>query len=79
MIQYDGIQEKCTSKTTPRPSSDEALPQATKLPTFLSQVKIYNGTFSDESMWKIFLRPFSFILSPVVSINSATRSGMCMN
>ncbi len=35
-------------------------------PTFLSQLKIYNGTFTDESVWKIFLRPFPLILSPVV-------------
>ncbi|KAI1784320.1 MFS general substrate transporter [Ganoderma leucocontextum] len=34
-------------------------------PTFLRQLKIYNGTFSDESVWKIFLRPFPFVLSPV--------------
>ncbi|PIL28608.1 MFS general substrate transporter [Ganoderma sinense ZZ0214-1] len=36
-----------------------------KLPTFLSQFKIYNGTFSDETIWRIFLRPFPFLLSPV--------------
>ncbi|KAM5535242.1 hypothetical protein V8D89_011048 [Ganoderma adspersum] len=34
-------------------------------PTCLSQLKIYNGTFSDESIWRIFLQPFPFILSPV--------------
>ncbi|KAI1791927.1 MFS general substrate transporter [Ganoderma leucocontextum] len=34
-------------------------------PTFLSQLKIYSGTFSDESVWKIFLRPLPLILSPV--------------
>ncbi|KAI1791982.1 major facilitator superfamily domain-containing protein [Ganoderma leucocontextum] len=34
-------------------------------PTFLSQLRIYNGTFSDESVRKIFLRPFPFLLSPV--------------
>ena len=37
-----------------------------KPPSFLSQLKIYNGTFSDESVWKIFFRPIPFILSPVV-------------
>ena len=38
-------------------------------PLFLSQLKIYNGTFSEESMWSLFLRPFPFILSPVVCIH----------
>ncbi|PIL27048.1 MFS general substrate transporter [Ganoderma sinense ZZ0214-1] len=36
-----------------------------KPPSFLSHLKIYNGTFSDESLWKIFVRPFPFLLSPV--------------
>ncbi|KAM5531176.1 hypothetical protein V8D89_015146 [Ganoderma adspersum] len=33
--------------------------------TFLSQLMIYNGTFSDESLWSIFFRPFTLIMSPV--------------
>ncbi|KAM5538327.1 hypothetical protein V8D89_007929 [Ganoderma adspersum] len=37
----------------------------TDVPPFLSQLKVYNGTFSDESLWKIFTRPFALILSPV--------------
>ncbi len=39
-----------------------------KPPTFLRQLKIYNGTFLEESAWKIFLRPFLFIVSPVVRV-----------
>ncbi|KAM5538343.1 hypothetical protein V8D89_007945, partial [Ganoderma adspersum] len=31
----------------------------------LSYLRIYNGTFSDESMWRIFLGMFPFVLSPV--------------
>ncbi|PIL31085.1 MFS general substrate transporter [Ganoderma sinense ZZ0214-1] len=38
---------------------------ASSPPSFFSQLKIYNGTFSDGSVWWIFLRPFPFILSPV--------------
>ncbi|KAJ8454169.1 hypothetical protein ONZ51_g13188 [Trametes cubensis] len=34
-------------------------------PTYLSQLKIWHGALSDESIWKIFLRPFPFLLSPV--------------
>jgi len=33
--------------------------------SYLSQLKIWNGTYSDEKITKIFLRPFPFILSPV--------------
>ncbi|KAF5375213.1 hypothetical protein D9758_000497 [Tetrapyrgos nigripes] len=33
--------------------------------TFLSQLKLWHGTFSDDSLFKIFLRPFPFVLSPV--------------
>ena len=34
--------------------------------THLSHLKIYNGTYSDESIWRLFLQPFPFLLSPVV-------------
>lgn len=44
---------------------DRNVPSA-KPPTFLSQLKIYNGTFTDDSVWKIFFRPLPFVLSPVV-------------
>jgi len=35
------------------------------LPSYWSQLKVWNGTFSDESLWKIFLRPIPFLFSPV--------------
>lgn len=35
--------------------------------SFLSQLKICNGTFSEENLWRIFTRPFALIASPVVS------------
>ncbi|KAM5535243.1 hypothetical protein V8D89_011049 [Ganoderma adspersum] len=47
-----------------RDGNHEGAPPSNAL-TFLSQLKIYNGTFSVESVWKIFLRSFPFILSPV--------------
>ena len=37
-------------------------------PSFFSQLKVYNGTFSDEGLWAIFVRPFVLILSPVVCV-----------
>ncbi|KAI1791956.1 major facilitator superfamily domain-containing protein, partial [Ganoderma leucocontextum] len=71
----NGATDKVDIEKTPRPSestmSDAEIRNvhhnapSSNLPTFLSQLKIYHGTFSDESVWKIFLRPFPFILSPV--------------
>ena len=37
-------------------------------PTFISQLKVYNGTYSEQNVWKIFLRPLPFVLSPVVRL-----------
>ena len=50
----------------PRHSDHDTL--CPKPPSFFLQLKVYNGTFSDESLWKIFLRPYPFILSPVVRV-----------
>ena len=30
--------------------------------SFISTLTIWNGTFTDESIWTIFLRPFPFLL-----------------
>ncbi|PIL31058.1 MFS general substrate transporter [Ganoderma sinense ZZ0214-1] len=40
----------------------------------LSYLKIYNGTFSDESVWKLFLGLFSLILSPVTWFSFVSSS-----
>ncbi|PFH49665.1 hypothetical protein AMATHDRAFT_62622 [Amanita thiersii Skay4041] len=34
-------------------------------PSYLSQLRVWHGTFSQENLFKIFLRPFPFLLSPV--------------
>ena len=36
-------------------------------PSYLSQLKIWNGTFSDDPLWKVMGRPLPFTCSPVVS------------
>lgn len=51
-----------TDRSAPSPSP----------PSFLSSLKVYNGTFSDESVWKTFLRPFPFLLSPVVRMHAVS-------
>ena len=35
--------------------------------TYVSQLRIWNGIYSQDNILKIFLRPFPFLLSPVVS------------
>ncbi len=59
----DGSLEKVAAASDVE--SVDASPQPT-MPSYLSQLRIWNGTFTDVSMWKIFLRPFPFLLSPVV-------------
>ena len=34
--------------------------------TYVSQLRIWNGTYSQDGILRIFLRPFPFVLSPVV-------------
>ena len=34
--------------------------------TYVSQLRIWNGVYSQVNIIKIFLRPFPFLLSPVV-------------
>ena len=38
------------------------------VPTYLSGLKVWHGTYTDENLLKIFLKPFPFILSPVARI-----------
>lgn len=38
--------------------------------SYVSELKIWNGTFSSVSIFKLFFRPFPFLLSPVVSFMS---------
>ena len=44
-----------------KPSPAHPPPQS-----YISSLRVWNGTFTDESIWTIFLRPFPFLLSPVV-------------
>ncbi|EJF67464.1 MFS general substrate transporter [Dichomitus squalens LYAD-421 SS1] len=35
------------------------------VPSYMSSLKIWSGTYTDESIWRLSLRPFPFLLSPV--------------
>ena len=53
-------------------SEDKSLPPGPVTKTiprsksYVSQLRIWNGTYSEDNILKIFLRPFPFLLSPVV-------------
>ncbi|KAA1471601.1 MFS general substrate transporter [Dentipellis sp. KUC8613] len=36
-------------------------------PSYISQLRIWNGTFSDQPLWRIVLRPLPLLCSPVTS------------
>ena len=48
-------------------------------PSYPSQLKIWHGALTDESIFRIFLRPFPFLLSPVVRWSQlGPESRICM-
>lgn len=49
------------------PSSQTQSSQSST-PAYLSSLKIWHGTFTNDSIFKIVLRPFPFLLSPVVCL-----------
>ncbi|THH15112.1 hypothetical protein EW146_g5311 [Bondarzewia mesenterica] len=42
-----------------------SVPSLWHKPSYVSQLKVWNGTFSNESLWKIIARPIPFVCSPV--------------
>ncbi|KAF8963907.1 MFS general substrate transporter [Flammula alnicola] len=55
--------EKHSLEDSKSSASDEIVVPSRK--SYLSQLKIYNGTFSNISILKLFFRPFPFLLSPI--------------
>ena len=43
---------------------------------FLSQLKIYSGTFSDKSLLTLFLSPFPLMFSPVVRVHASMSTSV---
>ncbi len=48
-------------------------------PSYVSQLKIWNGSFSNQSFFKIFLRPIPLLFSPVVCADLAVTLVRCLN
>ncbi|KAF8079194.1 MFS general substrate transporter [Lyophyllum atratum] len=61
----NSIPSEKRSVDRPRSTSEEDGSRVPDTPSYLSQLKIWNGTFSNVSLFKIFTRPFPFLLSPV--------------
>ena len=53
-LEEGGVEDKSVGGPIPSPK------------TYISQLRIWNGTYSQANILKIFLRPFPFLLSPVV-------------
>jgi hypothetical protein len=49
-------------------------PKHSDVPGYISQLRIWNGTFSDTRLFTIFIQPFPFVFSPIVSVLSALHS-----
>ncbi|KAI0066696.1 MFS general substrate transporter [Artomyces pyxidatus] len=51
-FEKESVEETASSTTPPAPS-------------YLSQLRIWHGTFSDEPLWRLIMRPLPFLCSPV--------------
>lgn len=58
--------EKQSIEDSKSAASEDIVPQSK---SYLSQLKIYSGAYTDVSLFKLFFRPFPFLLSPVVCIS----------
>ncbi|KAF9486341.1 MFS general substrate transporter [Pholiota conissans] len=56
------ISEKQSLEDMKSSLSEDVLPPHK---SYLSQLKIYNGTYTNVSIFKLFFRPFPFLLSPI--------------
>ncbi|TBU58126.1 MFS general substrate transporter [Dichomitus squalens] len=61
----NSIEKTLRKSESPDVESFDRTPPSPSPPTFLSQLKVYNGRLSEESVWKILLSPLPFVLSPV--------------
>ncbi|TBU25832.1 MFS general substrate transporter [Dichomitus squalens] len=61
----NSIEKTLRKPESPDVESFDRTPPSPSPPTFLSQLKVYNGRLSEESVWKILLSPWPFVLSPV--------------
>ena len=72
---YTRVNREALTSTTNDPEEggldDKSLPSiGSPIPSpksYVSQLRIWNGIYSQDNILKIFLRPFPFLLSPVVS------------
>lgn len=60
---YDnnGLEKSATADTV-----ENASPTLPKKKTYVQQLKVFTGTYTDESLFRMFIRPFALILLPPV-------------
>ncbi|KAF8167500.1 MFS general substrate transporter [Crassisporium funariophilum] len=67
-VRAPSAQPKASGKDSEKGSIEEGTSSSDIIPerkSYVSQLKIWNGTYSKANILKIFLRPFPFLLSPV--------------
>ncbi|KAJ3476205.1 hypothetical protein NLI96_g11318 [Meripilus lineatus] len=70
--------EKSPTSIGEAPAYDSSVTQPQR-PSYRSELKIWNGSFSKQSFWRIFLRPIPFIFSPVALFLSAPPRSLPSN
>lgn len=67
-VDENEIESEESSPSSPNKATQHSRATPQPKPSYLSQLKVWNGTFSDEPLWKLVMRPLPFMCSPVVRI-----------
>lgn len=67
-VDENEIESEESAPSSPNRSAQRSRSTSQPKLSYLSQLKVWNGTFSDEPLWKLVMRPLPFMCSPVVRI-----------
>lgn len=67
-VDENEIESEESAPSSPNGSAQRSRSTSQPKPSYLSQLKVWNGTFSDEPLWKLVMRPLPFMCSPVVRV-----------
>jgi len=66
-LDAEGLPVHYSEKLEPgNPQVETEAPVIPKKKTYVQRLKIFSGTYTEESFWKLFIRPFALILLPSV-------------
>ncbi|EIM83258.1 MFS general substrate transporter, partial [Stereum hirsutum FP-91666 SS1] len=64
-VDENEIESEESAPSSPNEATQHSRATPQPKPSYLSQLKVWNGTFSDEPLWKLVMRPLPFMCSPV--------------